>query len=102
MSQVAPSDGSYLGTLFFADFAEIPNVQSAIGAGRRQDGFVMRRPLHLEYFVFVRFERVKFEFEIAQIPESDSFVRGSGGQNKLGVRVEGETVDLGRVGVDDV
>ena len=39
---------TYLRTLFLSDLAEIPDVEPPIGAGRSQDGFVVRRPLNLE------------------------------------------------------
>ena len=45
---------------------------------------------------------VQFEFEIAEVPEGDSLVRGASGEDELGVRVETEAVDLGRMSVHGV
>ena len=57
---------------------------------------------NLEDFVFVRLERMKLQLQIPQIPKGDGLVGGTGGENKFGIRVEGETVDFGGVGVDNV
>ena len=60
-----------LGRLLLADFAQIPNVQTTIGAARRENRLVVRRPLNLEDLVFVRLKAVQFELQVAQIPQSD-------------------------------
>lgn len=45
---------------------------------------------------------MKFEFEVTQVPKSDSLVGATSRQNELRVRVEGEAVDLSGVGVHGV
>ena len=92
----------HLRALLFSNLAEIPDVKTSVGSGGREYGFVMRRPLDLKDLVFVRLERVEFQFEIAQIPQSDGLIGGPRRQNEFRVRIEGQAVDLGRVGVDDV
>ena len=37
-----------LGRLLLANLGQVPNVESAIGAGRGQDGLVVGRPLNLK------------------------------------------------------
>ena len=77
-------------------------MKPPVGAGGGENGFVVRRPLNLEDLVFVRLERVEFQFEIPQIPQRHRFVRGSRGQDEFRVRIEREAIDLGRVRVYDV
>lgn len=91
-----------LGALLLADFGEVPNVEAAIGAGRGEDGFIMRGPLDLEDFVFVRFEGVELKFEVSKVPECDGFVGAASGEDEFRVRVETEAVDFGGVGIDGV
>ena len=50
----------------------------------------------------MRLERVKLQLEVPQVPQGDGFVGRTRGQDEFGIRVEGEAVDFGRVGVDDV
>ena len=59
-----------VGRLLLADLGEIPDVEAAVGAARRQDGLVVRRPLHLEDLVLVRLERVELHLRVAQVPQS--------------------------------
>jgi len=37
-----------LGRLLLANLGQVPDVKAAVGAGRSQDGLVVRRPLNLE------------------------------------------------------
>merc|ERR1719259_1287673 len=57
-----------LRTLFLANLAEVPDMEPSIGARGGEDGLVMRRPLHLENLVLVRFEGVKLQLQVPQIP----------------------------------
>ena len=50
----------------------------------------------------MRLKRVEFELEVPEVPEGHGFVCGAGGQDELGVGVEAQAVDLGRVRVHGV
>jgi hypothetical protein len=50
---------------------QIPDMKAAVCATASQNGFVMRRPLNLEDFILVRLERMQFQLQVAQIPQSD-------------------------------
>ena len=45
---------------------------------------------------------MKLQLEVPQVPQGHGFVGRTRGQDEFGIRVEGEAVDFGRVGVDDV
>lgn len=89
-------------TLLFPNFAQIPHVQSAIRSWRSQNSLVMRRPLHLEDLIFMRLKTVQLQFEVTQIPESDSLICAARSQDEFGVRIETQTIHFGRVRVDGV
>lgn len=93
---------SVFSALFLADLGQIPHVESSIGSGRSEDGFVMWRPLHLEDFVLVALERMQFQFEVPEIPEGYSFVGGSCSKNVFRVWIERETIHFRGVSVDRV
>jgi hypothetical protein len=61
-----------LGTLFLSNLAQIPNVQTAVSTTRGQDSFIVWRPLNLEDLITVRLERMQLQFQVSQIPESNS------------------------------
>ena len=88
--------------LFVADAGEIPDVQAAVGAGRGEDGFVVRVPLHLEDLVGVGLERVESRPQMAEIPEPERLVGRTSGHEILGKGRERETVDLLSMGQDAI
>ncbi|KAG8035869.1 hypothetical protein G9C98_002995 [Cotesia typhae] len=63
--------------LFLANFTEIPNMQTPVGATASKNSLIVRGPLNLEDLVLVRLEGVKLEFQVPKIPEGDSFVSAS-------------------------
>merc|ERR1719319_1334440 len=91
-----------LSRLLLSNLRKIPNVEATGSSAGSEDGLVMRAPLHLEDLILMRLEAVELEFEVPEIPQSDSFICGSRGQDELRVRVEGEAVDLGGVRVNRV
>lgn len=80
--------------LLVPDARQIPHVHAPIRPAARQHGFVMRRPLHLEYLVGVRDESVKFRGKVAHIPERHGLVRRSGCEQEFAERVERHAVYL--------
>mmetsp|Transcript_43677 Transcript_43677/g.91142 ORF Transcript_43677/g.91142 Transcript_43677/m.91142 type:complete len:287 (-) Transcript_43677:551-1411(-) len=91
-----------LGALLLANLGEVPDVESAVKAGRREDRLVMRSPLDLVHFLCVSLKRVQLRLEASHVPESDRLIGRSGCQQKLRDRVERETIDLLRVRIDHV
>lgn len=69
--------------LFFSNLRQVPNVQATIGPAAGQDGLVMRRPLNLEDFILVRLEGMQFQFQVTQIPQSDSLIGRSSSQDEF-------------------
>ena len=47
----------------------------------------------------MRLKGVQLELQVSEVPESDRLVGRAGGEDELGVGVEGQTVDLRRVSV---
>ena len=45
---------------------------------------------------------MELQFQVSQIPERDGLVSRAGGQDELRVGIEGQTIDLGRVGINSV
>lgn len=60
-----------LGRLFESDLRDVPEVDTTVAGGRGEDGLVRGRPRELLDFFLVRFEGVKLDGEVAEIPECD-------------------------------
>lgn len=74
-------------SLFFSDLRQVPDVEAAVGSAAGQDGLVMRRPLNLEDFVLVRLKGMQFEFQVTQVPQSDSLISRSSCQDEFWKRI---------------
>lgn len=108
--------------LFFTNLRQVPDVKTTVSSAAGQNGFVMRRPLNLEDFVLVRLEWVKFQFQVAQIPQSNGLVGRSSGQDEFWrkkisftnsnllkihqiltwIGIEAQAIDFSRVSIDSV
>lgn len=73
--------------------AQIPEDDSAVVARTCKDRFLVGMPLDLSHNVFVRFARMQFHIQVAQVPNTDALVSRSRGKDVLASRVERNAVD---------
>lgn len=82
-----------IGALFLACAAEIPEHNLAVIAGASQNRLFEGMPRDRLDRVRVTLQRVKLRLQVSDIPEANGLVGGTGRQDRLGSRVEGNGVN---------
>lgn len=85
--------------LLFANTGEVPGNNAPIVTGAAQDSGLMRMPGNGSDSVLVSLKSVHLLLHIAEIPDTNSVIARCGGDQNLGSRVEGQSIDGLRVAV---